>query len=322
MRTALRRHVGPGDPRSPAGRGLPLPGPLRDQATLLRACRRDPLLRLRDQGAARGPRSRRRARRGGDAPLPAGRRRGLLRANLLPGDPPAAPRPQRQRLDRSAARPPAAALLVVPAAGRGSRARCGGRAAARAARGRGPAARPQRRSRGDLPEWRARLLHDRLPGGGAPSRRADPPVHPQRLRLPPPRRELLRATTHGGGRATDRSPNVLRRYRHGPLRREAARDRPPAGRALRLDQHRGAVVRLRGGAARGDEGDAGRAGRRRDPRRLPRLFPGDRLEPAAPPQAGELRPLPPASTRRCSGTARCRSAAPSGARCPSGSAAG
>jgi Glutamine amidotransferase domain len=61
-----------------------LPGPLRDQAPLLRVRRIGSPLRFGDQGAAGGARSRGRAERGARAAVSARRGRGLLRADLLP----------------------------------------------------------------------------------------------------------------------------------------------------------------------------------------------------------------------------------------------
>ena len=79
------------------GRAAALARPLRDQAPLLRADRRRPLLRLGDQGPAERAGLPARARRGGGPPLPGHRRRRRDRAQLLRGRPQPARRPQRHR---------------------------------------------------------------------------------------------------------------------------------------------------------------------------------------------------------------------------------
>ena len=76
----------------------------------------------------------------------------------------------------------------------------------------------------------------------------------------------------------ERTGVALEEVRPAPERFDgvAGDDRAPAGRAVRVDQHRGAVVRVRGGARGRDEGHARRPGRRRGARRLPRLSGDDR----------------------------------------------
>ena len=159
----------------------------------------------------------------------------------------------------SSARPPARVALDDPvrascsAIGR-SRAEC---RASRRRRG-GPVRRafprqrphphPQRRARRDLLERRPRLLVDRLHGLDAEGATASSRhVPPSGLRLCPAGRIRLRAAVDGHGRRSHGH-----RARRGAADRERFEaslrdDRAPAGRAVRLDQHRGAVVRLRGG---------------------------------------------------------------------------
>ena len=180
--------------------------------------------------------------------LPADRRLDVDRAHLLRRHQQPAARPTTWR--STSTRPPSARpsrLLVRFRRRTGGSRRARGRAAARAARGFGPHPRPERRPGRHLPERRPRFVVDRLPRRGAARGRRDPPLHAQRVRLPARRTQaLLRASPHGGGRRAGPARGCSSSSPRSTLRRALLAIVAPAGRALRLDQHRRPVVRLRG----------------------------------------------------------------------------
>ncbi len=291
------RDVGAGDPRPAKAEHFPRGRPVRHQAALLHARRRRALLRLRDQGARRRPLGRTGPERGGGAQVPVQRPRRRGRPDLLRGRQAAAAGPPRECADRPAGGDGRAeALLELPGAElQGSRQ--SGRGRVRRALHRISARPPaQRRPRRDLPQRRARLLGDRLHRRQAAARRQGAALLAPGLRLHPRRRERLRAPLHGGGGREDRDRDDLRAPLTSAVPGCAARHRALPGRAVRDDEHRRTVVRLRRRAEGKAEGDARRAGCRRGARRLPRLLPLDRdlaPEGAAAARLRELQPQVP-----------------------------
>ncbi len=201
--------------------------------------------------------------------------------------------PAAHTLTLDAGRPSPAPLLVA----RGARptARRSRRRRARADARLGAAAAAQRRPARDMSLGRARLVRDHRrrrpppPDRGrerAAGRRAPEDLHGllrgSRLRRAPVRR---------GSRPADRRRPTLDLVLGRRPRREPPRDRRGPGRAVRLDEHRRAVVRdarREGGRA---HRDARRPGRRRGARRLPRLLrlPVRRPAPRAPVRRPALR---------------------------------